>query len=113
MPIAAFDRAGVALDEAKRRDRQSEEIGGDLREAGLMALAVRLRAEHQRDTAAGLEADLCALAWRAARGSEKTDDAEAPQPAARGRPAGAPAGRAMHRFGPRLAPPRLSSQNAS
>jgi hypothetical protein len=85
MAVAAFDRAHIGLDKAKRRDRQSQEIGGDLREAGLVALAVRLGAEHQRDAAVGLEADLGALTRRAARGFEKARDAEAAQPAARDR----------------------------
>jgi hypothetical protein len=89
MPVAALDLARVGLNEAECRDRQAEQVGGDLREAGLVPLAVRLRAEYQRDAAIGLEADLGALARRAARGFEKAGGAEAAQPAARGPPRGA------------------------
>src|SRR5437016_7538656 len=71
MPVAALDLPGVRLDETECRNWQSQEIGRDLRKAGLVALAVRLGAEHQRDAAVRLEADLGALAWRAARGFEQ------------------------------------------
>ena len=38
--VAALDRLRVGLDEAERLDRQSEPVSGDLRKAGLVALAV-------------------------------------------------------------------------
>src|SRR5204862_1096345 len=82
MSVAALDRPCVGLDKTESTDRQSQEIGGDLRKAGFMALAVRLRAEHQDDTAISFEADLGALARRAARRLKKTRDAEPAQPAA-------------------------------
>src|SRR5205823_2412627 len=72
MPVAAFDRAGVRLDETECSNWEPQQIGGDLRETGLVALAVRLGAEDQRDAAVRLEADLGALARRAARCFEKT-----------------------------------------
>src|SRR5215472_447422 len=77
--VAALDHAGVGLDKTECRKRQPQEIGGDLREAGLVALAVRLGAEHERDAALRLEADFGAFARRAARGLEKTGDAEPAQ----------------------------------
>src|SRR5947209_1413383 len=82
MSVAALDRPCVGLDKTESTDRQSQEIGGDLRKAGFVALAVRLRAEHQDDTAISFEADLGALARRAPRCFEKTRDAEPAQPAA-------------------------------
>src|SRR5947209_8504117 len=82
MSVAALDRPCVGLDKTESTDRQSQEIGGDLRKAGFVALAVRLRAEHQDDTAISFEADLGALARRAARRLKKTRDAEPAQPAA-------------------------------
>src|SRR3982751_3459860 len=83
MSVAALDRPCVGLDKTESTDRQSQEIGGDLREAGFVDPAGRLRAEHQGDTAIALEADLGALARRAPRCFEKTRDAETAQPAAR------------------------------
>src|SRR5207237_8774201 len=82
MSVAALDRPCVGLDKTESTDRQSQEIGGDLRKAGFVALAVRLRAEHQDDTAISIEADLGTLARRAARHLKKTRDAEPAQPAA-------------------------------
>ena len=76
-PLPLLHRPRIGLDVAERGDRQPEQIGGDLRIARLVALAVRLRAEHQRDLAVRLEADLGALARRAARGFEKTGDRRA------------------------------------
>ena len=98
MPVAALHLARVGLDVAEGVDRQAEQVGGDLRIAGLVALAVRLRAEHQRHLPVRLEADLGALAGRAARGFEKTGDPEPAQPAARRRlpaPRGEAADRVM------------------
>src|SRR5436305_4163896 len=82
MPIAASDFACVGLDKTEQVDRQPQQVGGDLRKAGLVTLAVRLGAEHQRDAAVWLEADLGALARRAARCFEKTGEAEPAQLAA-------------------------------
>src|SRR5437773_11106144 len=82
MPVAALDLPGVRLDETECSNREPQEIGDDLRKAGLMTLAVRLGAEHQRDAAVRLEANLGALARRAARCLEKTGDAEPAKPAA-------------------------------
>src|SRR5204863_9578060 len=82
MSVAALDRPCVGLDKTESTDRQSQEIGGDLRKAGFVALAVRLRAEHQDDTAISFEADLGALARRPPRWFEKTRDTEPAQPAA-------------------------------
>src|SRR5437879_6896258 len=82
MPVAALDLRRVRLDETECSNRDSQEIGGNLRKAGLVALAVRLGAEHQRDAAVRLEADLGALARRAARCLKKTGDAEPAQLAA-------------------------------
>src|SRR5712691_3862541 len=76
MPVAALDVPCVGLDETEGTNRESQQVGSDLRKAGLMALAVRLRAEHQRDACLRLEADLGALARRAARCFEKTGDAQ-------------------------------------
>jgi hypothetical protein len=72
VPVPALDRPCVGLDKAECRNRQSQEIDGDLREAGLVALAVRLGAEHERDMAVGLEADLGTFARCAARGLGRT-----------------------------------------
>src|SRR5204863_7535102 len=82
MSVAALDRPCVGLDKTESTDRQSQEIGGDLRKAGFVALAVRLRAEHQDDTAISFEADLGALARSAPRWLEKTGDTDPAQPAA-------------------------------
>src|ERR1700680_972588 len=82
MPVAALDRPRVRLDKTETLNRQSQQTGGDLPKAGLVALTVRLGAEHQCDAAVRLEADLGALARRAARGLEKTGDAEPAQLAA-------------------------------
>src|SRR5437588_5661762 len=92
MPVAALDLPGVRLDETEGSNWESQQIGGDLRKAGLVALAVRLGAEHQGDneraSAVRLEADLGALARGAARCLEKTGDPEPAQLAAlRGFPA--------------------------
>jgi hypothetical protein len=72
----ALDFPCVRLDETEYFNRESQQIGDDLCEAGLVALSVRLSAEHQRDAGVRLEADLGALARRAARCLEKTGDAE-------------------------------------
>ena len=40
MPVAALDLPGVRLDETECSNREPQEIGGDLRKAGLMTLAV-------------------------------------------------------------------------
>src|SRR5207237_9491376 len=69
-------------DETECRDRQPQQIGGDLRKAGLVALAVGLGAEHQGYAAVRFEADLGALARRPARCLEKTGEAESAQLAA-------------------------------
>src|SRR3954463_10321976 len=82
MPIAASDFACVGLDKTEQVDRQPQQVGGDLRKAGLVALAVRLGAEHQGYAAVRLEADLGALARRAARCFEKTGDSGPAQLAA-------------------------------
>src|SRR5712692_8328706 len=82
MPVATLDLPGVRLDETECGNWKSQEIGGDLRKAGLVALAVRLGAEHERDAAFRLKADLGALARRTARCLEKTGDAEPAQLAA-------------------------------
>src|ERR1051325_8903929 len=82
MSVAAFDHPCVRLDKTEDGNRQSQQIGGDLRKARLVALAIRLRAEHQGNTAISLEADLGALARRAPRGFEKARDAEPAQLAA-------------------------------
>src|SRR5947207_15055237 len=82
MPVAALDLRRVRLDETECSNRESQEIGGDLRKAGLVALPVRLGAEHQGDAAVRLEADLGALARRTTRCLEKTGDAEPAQLAA-------------------------------
>src|SRR5580704_14416449 len=82
MPVAALDCRRVGLDKTEGSNRQAQEIGGDLCEAGLVALAVRLGTEEERDTAVRLEADLGAFAWRAARRFEKTANTEPAQPPA-------------------------------
>src|SRR6516225_106303 len=82
MPVAALDRSRIGLDKAEGVERQPQQIGGNLRKAGLVALAVRLGAEHECHLAVRLKADLGAFARRAARGFEKTGDAEPAQPAA-------------------------------
>ena len=40
MPVATLDRAGIRLDKPEGLNRQSQEIGGDLRKAGFVALAI-------------------------------------------------------------------------
>ena len=82
MPVAALDRLRVGLDKTERLERQPQQIGGDLRKAGLVALAVRLRAEHQCHPAVRLEADLGAFAGGSARSFEKARDPNPAQPAA-------------------------------
>src|SRR3954462_7596831 len=72
MPVAALDRLRVRLNKTEGGNRQSQQIGGDLRKAGFVALAVGLRAERHGDAAIGLEADLGAGARRAAAGFQKT-----------------------------------------
>lgn len=57
MPGALAHEPRVGLDIAKTIERQTEQCCGDLRIAGLVALAVRLGAEHQPDLAVGAEAD--------------------------------------------------------
>ena len=81
--------------EAECGERQPQQLGGDLREAGLVALAVRLGADHERHAAVRLEADLGAFARCAARRLEEAGDAEPAQPAAlcRGLP---PSGKVVH-----------------
>src|SRR6516162_1835938 len=82
MPVTAFDCSCVGLNKTERRKRQLQQIGGNLRKAGLVALTVRLGAEHKCHAAGRLKADLGAFAGRAARGLEKAGDAEPAQPTA-------------------------------
>src|SRR5271169_4772987 len=82
MSVAALDCSCVGLDKTEGSNWESQEIGGDLRKAGLVALAVRLGAEHQHDAGARLEAALGSLARLAARGLKKTGNALPAQPAA-------------------------------
>ena len=49
MAVAARDRRRVGLHQPEALDRQAEPVGGDLGEAGLVPLAVRLRAEGEVD----------------------------------------------------------------
>ena len=60
----------------------AEQVGRDLREARLVALAARLRADHDVDPAFRLHRDLGALPRRADRGLDVVGDAEAEQLAA-------------------------------
>src|SRR5262249_17230238 len=85
MPVAALDRARVGLDKTERPKRQPQQVGGDLRKAGLVTLAVRLGAGPECHLAVRLEADPGALARRAARCFEKTGNAKPAQFAAPGR----------------------------
>ena len=48
---ADLHHVGVAEDDLHRFDRHVQEVGDDLREARLVALAARLRADHDVDTA--------------------------------------------------------------
>src|SRR5271165_6912377 len=85
MPGAALDRPRIGLDQAETLERQTQDRRGDLRIARLMALAVRLGAEDQRNAAVGIEADFGAFVGGAAGGLEKAADPEPAQPAARRR----------------------------
>ena len=51
---ADADDVGVAHDDVDGLDRHREQIGRHLREARLVALAARLRADHDVDAAVGL-----------------------------------------------------------
>ena len=82
MPGTFAHEPRVGLDIAKTVERQTEQRSGDLRVAGLVALAVRLGAEDQRHLAVGVEADFRTLVRGAARGFEKAAKAQATQPAA-------------------------------
>ena len=58
---ADADDVGVADDDVDGLDRQVQQVGDHLREAGLVALAARLRADHHVDAALRLHRDLGAL----------------------------------------------------
>src|ERR1700751_4134046 len=66
----------------KCRERQPQEIGGDLRKTSPVGLAGRLGSEHKRHATVRLEADLRPFARRAARCLQKTRNAKPAQPAA-------------------------------
>ena len=68
MALAPGDARGVALDMGEGFERQAQMVGGDLREAGLMPLAVGMGAERQLDPAIGAEPDPRPFAETAARG---------------------------------------------
>src|SRR5712675_2380388 len=80
---AAADRdaVGVAGDQLDAVDRHAEPFGDQLREAGLVALALRRGADHNLDGAAHrairLHRDLGLLARRAGRGVDVIGDADA------------------------------------
>ena len=95
MPVAALDRSRIGLDKAEGVERQPQQIGGNLRKAGLVALAVRLGAEHECHLAVRLKADLGAFPRGAPRRFEKAGSAKPAQPAAlrRGLP---PSGKVVH-----------------
>ncbi len=55
----------------KCRERQSQETGGDLRKASLMALAVRLGSEHERHATVRNQLDLDDMGCRGKRGVDR------------------------------------------
>src|SRR5207253_7140756 len=72
---------GIAGNDAHALDRDAEELSNDLREAGLMPLAARLRADHHAHAALGKHGDLGALLRRADRRLDVARKADA-EPAA-------------------------------
>ena len=82
MAVAGTHNRGICLYIAKRLDRQSEQIGGDLRVGGLMAHAVRLRTNQQCHATIVIEAKLRAFVRRPARGLHEAGHADAAQHAA-------------------------------
>src|SRR5262249_54968447 len=66
MRAAAFrDAVGVALDQLDAVERNAQPLDQELREAGLVALAARERADHGLDAAVGPDRDLGALGGEA------------------------------------------------
>ena len=82
---AAADRdpRGVAGDEPDAVERHAEPFGDQLREAGLVPLALRHGADRDLDDALGLHHHLGLLARRAGRGVDVVGDADAAAFAAR------------------------------
>src|SRR5947209_5039617 len=74
---------GVALYKPHAILRHAEPFAGELREAGLMALAARHRADHDLDRALGLDGDDRALLRRAALRFDIAAEPDAAPPAAR------------------------------
>ena len=79
MAVAVLHDGGVRLPVQEAVDRQAEAVGGDLREAGLVALSIRLGAKQQRDLAVRFKTDFGALVRRAAGGFQKAGHADAAQ----------------------------------
>ena len=81
-------RRSVSLaDDAHLAGRHAQPFGGELREAGGMALARGERADHDLDAAVGPHRHLGALVRRAALEFDVAGEAEAAPQAARPRPA--------------------------
>ena len=66
-PPPTFTTVGVAVDDFDGLVRHMKQIGNHLRKAGLMALPVRLRADHGIDTAIRMHLDLRLLLRRTDR----------------------------------------------
>src|SRR5262249_32724197 len=79
---ADLHHVGVAEDDVDALDRHVDEVGDDLGEARLVALAARLGADHHVDAALRTYADACLLVGRADRGLHVVGEAAAEQPAA-------------------------------
>ena len=79
---AGGDFRGVAADEDDVLRVHAEEVGHDLREARLVALAGRLRADRKLDLAGAEHGHLDALVRNADRGFEIVRDADAAELAA-------------------------------
>ena len=70
---AEQDLRGVAVHDVDVLDRHAETVGDDLREGGLVALAVRVRAGEHRDGAGGMHADLARFEQAGARAERARD----------------------------------------
>ena len=83
-PATDLDDIGIAGDQPNGLIGRFEQIGDDLAEAGLVALAGRQRADDDVDMLlARIDGDLGALSRRPGRQVDVVGDADAAQPAAR------------------------------
>ena len=70
---AEEDAPGVAVDDVHVLDRHAEPVGDDLRERGLVSLAVGVRAGEHRHRSRGMHADLAGLEQPGARAERARD----------------------------------------